>query len=343
MKNKLPPIEIERLLSLHKSSDDKRERDRIKAILAYNDGYSYSEIARILLIDDETVRRHIKEYMSKKKTAPNQGGSQRLLNKAEQIELSHHLEEVTYLDIKSICAHVKLTYGISYSISGMRQLVYSLNFCYKKPHAVPAKANKAAQARFVEGYEELKKRSEEAKEPIYFMDAVHPEHQTKMAYGWIKRGCRKPMPTTPTQKRVHYLGALNLEGHRITYKDYDTVNGTNVIDFLNRLRGSHRSGHRIHLILDNVSYQKSKKVRSFAESLNITLHYLPPYSPNLNPIERLWKIMHEHVTYNQYYPTFHDFREAIRHFFRHVGKKKKLLRSRLTDNFQTLNSTNFAS
>ena len=343
MSNELTNTEIEKLLSLHKSSKDKRECDRIKAILAYNDGYNYSEIAKILLIDDETVRRHVKDYFSKKKTTTSNGGSERLLNEEQQLELSQHLEQITYLDVKSICAYVKSTYDISYSPSGMRQLLYSLNFCYKKPHCVPAKADKELQETFVEEYEELKKSCDEAGEPIYFMDAVHPEHQTKMAYGWIKKGQRKLMPTTPTQKRVHYLGAVNLAGHRVIYEEYDTVNGLGVIDFLKIVRKSHTAGERIHMIMDNVSYQKSKEVKLVAEELNMELHYLPPYSPNLNPIERLWKIMHEQVTYNQYYQKFSEFREAIRYFFRHVGKKKRLLRSRLTDNFQILHSPIFAS
>jgi hypothetical protein len=66
--------------------------------------------------------------------------------------------------------------------------------------------------------------------------------------------------------------------------------------------------------------------------------YLPPCSPNLNSIERLWKIMHEMVSYNKYYETFSDFTEATLNFFRNIGKHKSLLRSRITDNFQILHS-----
>ena len=145
MGSQLSKTEKKKLLFLHRSSKDKRECDRIKAILAYDDGYSYSEIARILLIDDETVRRHIDDYILQKKTKTANGGSDRLLNELEQMELSCHLEEVTYLDVKSICAYVKSTYQVAYSPSGMRQLLHALNFCYKKPHPVPAKADKVAQ------------------------------------------------------------------------------------------------------------------------------------------------------------------------------------------------------
>ena len=66
MERKLTPQQRERLLKSHRKERDKRVCDRIKAVLAYDDGYSYSEIARILLLDDETIRRHIDEYFSAK-------------------------------------------------------------------------------------------------------------------------------------------------------------------------------------------------------------------------------------------------------------------------------------
>ncbi|MCP4474571.1 MAG: helix-turn-helix domain-containing protein [Gammaproteobacteria bacterium] len=128
MGSQLSKNEIAVLKVCHKTSRDSREKDRIKAVLAYDDGYSYSEIARLLLIDDETVRRHIEDYISKKKTKTENGGSDRLLNEVEQIELSRHLEEVTYLDVKSICAYVKSIHQIAYSPSGMRQLLRFILF-----------------------------------------------------------------------------------------------------------------------------------------------------------------------------------------------------------------------
>lgn len=68
----------------------------------------------------------------------------------------------------------------------------------------------------------------------------------------------------------------------------------------------------------------------------ITPHYLPPYYPNLNPIERLWKLMHEHATYNRYYPKFSDFTEAILGLFDNIGLYLDIMRCRINDNFQRL-------
>ena len=98
----------------------------------------------------------------------------------------------------------------------------------------------------------------------------------------------------------------------------------------------------IHLILDNVGYNRDSSVQEFADSLGIKLHYLPPYSPNLNPTERLWKIMHEQVTYNKYYEKFANFTEATMNFFKTIGRKKRLLRTRITDNFQLIDVPKFA-
>ena len=92
----------------------------------------------------------------------------------------------------------------------------------------------------------------------------------------------------------------------------------------------------LHLIWDNAGYHKSQVIREFVAKTKIKLHYMPPYSPNLNPIERLWKIMHEQVTYNRYYKKFADFTEAILNFFRNIDEHRSVIRQRINDNFQTL-------
>lgn len=64
----------EGLINGHRKERDGRVRDRIKAVLACDDGYSYSEIARILLLDDETIRRHIDGFVKEEKLSTNNGG-----------------------------------------------------------------------------------------------------------------------------------------------------------------------------------------------------------------------------------------------------------------------------
>lgn len=160
MKRILTSKQREQLIQRHRKERDGRIRDRIKAVLAYDDGYNYSEIAKILLLDDETIRRHIDDYLKNQKLHTENGGSVGKLNQPESRQLTEHLSEVTYLYVKDICAYVKKIFKKKYSVSGMRKWLHANGFCYKKPHAVPAKANKAQQQKFIKYYEKLKKKPE---------------------------------------------------------------------------------------------------------------------------------------------------------------------------------------
>ena len=130
----------------------------------------------------------------------------------------------------------------------------------------------------------------------------------------------------------HYL----LEGMQLFAKEYQTVDGENMIAFLKELEQSVK-GKTIHMICDNGRANKNKKVEEYLKTSRIKIHYLPPYSPNLNPIERLWKILREKKTYNKYYEKFADFKEEVKKFFfEEVPKMKQELASRITDNFQRI-------
>jgi transposase len=77
-------------------------------------------------------------------------------------------------------------------------------------------------------------------------------------------------------------------------EQYDkTVNGESTVDFLTRTRDVYQTSGTTHLILDGAGYRRSNLVTEAAEKLDITLHYLPPYCPNLKPIERLWKVLNK--------------------------------------------------
>jgi transposase len=342
MEKILTSKERDKLIKRHRKERDKRVCDRIKAVLAYDDGYSYSEIAKILLLDDETIRRHIEDYLSKNKLNSENGGSDSHLTDKETRELTKHLREITYLHVKDICQYVLGAYRKKYSISGMTKWLHAHEFSYKKAHGVPAKADREKQKKFIQYYSRLKKKAGK-KEPIYFADSVHPQHQTQLAYGWILKSERKEVATTGYQKRLNFISGISLNGHRFTYQQVDQVNASSICDFLWKLRQANPGKYFIHVIWDNAKPHKNDAVDIFAKELGIKLHYLPPYSPNLNPVERVWKLMHESVRYNKYYGKFSEFSETTQKFFKSIGRKKKILRERITDNFQILHSPLFAS
>ena len=86
-----------------------------------------------------------------------------------------------------------------------------------------------------------------------------------------------------------------------------------------------------------VALIKNKDIQQYLETSRIKIHYLPPYSPNLNPIERLWKVMRERVTYNKYYPKFIEFKEKINEFFNTtVHEIDPILRASINDKFEVV-------
>jgi len=191
------------------------------------------------------------------------------------------------------------------------------------------------QEAFIEAYEQLKNALPEGEE-IYFMDAVHPEFQSKAVCGWIKAGEVKTLPTTSAQYRMHFIGALSLKEMNVFTQECETVDAESVVAFFTFLEAS-SNATTIHVICDNGRSNKNKKVEEYLKTSRIKIHYLPPYSPNLNPIERLWKVLREKKTYNKCYEKFIDFKTEIRKFFlEDIPKIKNELVTRITDNFQRI-------
>lgn len=116
------------------------------------------------------------------------------------------------------------------------------------------------------------------------------------------------------------------------------MDSESIADFLKQIRNYSGISGKIYLILDRAGYHCSSGVKNIAKKLNIKLFYLPPYSPNLNPIERLWKVMNEHARNNKFFKTAQLFKESILNFFRlTLPKISHSLSERINDNFQQLN------
>ena len=138
---------------------------------------------------------------------------------------------------------------------------------------------------------------------------------------------------------MNITGALNLETAHVFHQSYDKISGESFVDFLKKLQLAYPNSPRIHFIVDQGSCHTSKEVKAFLEDkhVRIKLHYLPSYSPNLNPIERLWKIMHEHVSNNRHYPKAQEFIDAVNLFLnKTILEIKDIILNRCTDNFQVL-------
>ncbi len=142
------------------------------------------------------------------------------------------------------------------------------------------------------------------------------------------------------RKRFNVLGALNAITHEvITVTNDSYITGTQVCELLRKL-AELKLTIPITLVLDNARYQKCKLVQNLAEELGIELLYLPPYSPNLNLIERLWKFVKKKCLYAKYYEDFSQFSSAISDCLDEAHlKHKQELDSLLTLKFQTFDKS----
>jgi len=338
MKDFLTAREIEILEEGHRAAQGKKAADRIKTILLFNEGYTYKTIAHILRLDDTTVRRYMKEYDKSGIDGlleDHYHGSNSFLSEVQKRDLEIHLKQHTYQSIKGVCFYVKQTFDVSYSIEGMTHLLHYLGFVYKKTKVIPGKFDPSKQASFLSLYKTIKKHKD-SEDRIYFIDATHPQHNNMPHYGWIYKGETKTIKGNTGRKRLNLNGALSLDNMDITVLDEVTVNSESMIRLFTRLEEKQPDGD-IWAIVDNASYNHSKQVKQFLKKhKRINLLFLPPYSPNLNIIERLWLFFHRKKLYGHYYETFKEFKTACLDFFKNINQYDKELRTLLTDSFQKL-------
>ena len=333
----LSEIRIQELESIVLTEKNARKLERAKAILLHNKGYSFTDIGIFQFRSAETISRHIQEYLDEEKLSIDSGGKDSKLTELQSRDLVEHLSSNSYAKAINICHYVKQTYGIHYSVSGMTDWLHLNGFSYRKPPSQPAKADLEEQKKFIKQYQELKEESP-ADEPILFLDGVHPTMQTKVAYGWVCKGKKaQPIKTAGARYRMNILGALELDSMNLVSAEFKTINSETMSIFLGEIRDAYPDAPKIHIILDGASYNKSYATQQCAKRYGIQLHILPAYSPNLNSIERLWKVMNEKVRNNIFFSSRKEFRERITAFLKSEWFKiNHTMQSRINDNFQSL-------
>lgn len=228
----------------------------------------------------------------------------------------------------------KLT-GIRRSPTQVRQFLKRLGMKYLKVGHVPAKADPEEQKAFLE--EELEPRLEEAKQGkrhVFFVDAAHFVMQPFLGFLWCF--VRQFIKAPSGRQRFNVLGALHATTLQvITFTNDSYINSLSVAKLMCQIAVDF-ADLPITLVMDNARYQRCRLVRDLAVALGIELLFLPPYSPNLNLIERLWRFVKKKCLYSKYYENFPDFKQAILDCIDEAdGAHKEELASLLTLKFQT--------
>jgi len=153
---------------------------------------------------------------------------------------------------------------------------------------------------------------------IWSLDECHFQQHGSRCVMWVPPEQKDPVVLhAPTKKSISLFGAVNLSSGKLLHSISSVFNAETFFEFLKML--SKRGGKRKRLIvvLDNARYHHAILLKDwlYEKRKRITLMFLPPYSPDLNPIERVWKLTRRNRTHNQYFPALdclvHNVKEQL--------------------------------
>lgn len=303
----------------HGAERNRNAAYKINAVILLGTGWKLKDVKKALLLDDETLRSYVEKYQTggiPELLKTNYLGRQVGLDDKQLKRLHLELDNNIYLTASAIIEFVHNTFYVSYTVSGMRDLLHREGYTFKKPKLVPGNPDVDAQEDFVRCYDKFMETKDSSVE-VVFIDAVHPEHNTMAGYGWIKKGEQRKLKTNSGRQRLNLHGAINAETMEMTLIESDTINRDSTVQLLEILDCKYFYAKEIIVILDNAKYHYSQEVKDAVEqSSRLKLVYLPTYSPELNLIERVWRFFKKKVLYNKYYENLDAFRKATIKFFR---------------------------
>jgi len=313
---------------------------RANALILLDRGMSYRQVAAVLLIDDDTVRtwRQVFETEGVEGLAGfHFGGRQPFLSGEQEAELAAWVTSTLPRTTREVGAFVETRFGVSFaSRSGLIELLHRLGFVHRKPSALSSKMDPHKQRAFIAAYESLLNQLP-ADEMVLFADAVHPVHGAQPAGCWAPRGVALAVEQTTGRDHLNIHGAVDLESGQTQMLLVDSVDANSTIALLGAIERQFPSRRRIHVFVDNARCHRAKLVWQWLRrpECRIRLHFVPPYCPHLNPIERLWGVMHKAITHNRCSANFRAFQTEVLTFLRRtVPRQWETLCDAVSDNFR---------
>lgn len=341
MRLKLSENEYAELRQLQRNMVGTPDYVKVTCILMFSNGRSLKTISEDLGVSLASIYRYIGQYQN--------SGTEGLigdhykaywgrLDSNQIAALRKEVKEHVYTDAKQVVKWILCTFGVKYTQQGVVDLLNRIGFTYKKTTEVPCEANAADQLEFME---ELTKTLQEkdSETVVYYADGVHPTHNSRSTYAWIEKGEIMEQPTVSGRDRVNINGLLNaFDVTDVIAHDCESVNAQSTRELYEAALAKHPNASCIYIISDNAKYYHNRELKEWAENSRIKQIFLPPYSPNLNLIERLWKFLRKKVINTGFYRNKAEFRLAIKKIFAKIGDYREELESLLTLKFRLANS-----
>jgi transposase len=325
----LPRAQRRRIERRFRKTQDKFEATRCRILLLLNAGHAVLDIAERVGCVRATVYRTLYRF----EELGEAGLSDRRLH-AEARKVTPELMNYLYslldasprdlgwqrstwtLELLALQVEEKLT--VKLSASHIRNILLWLDCRRGRPRPglrIPFRGRRM----IIEAIQRIVGRASE-REAVFYLDEADIDLNPRIGPSYMKRG-RQLVVLTPGKNEKRYVaGALNARTGRVIHTFSRSKNSDLFICLLDRLKAAYRRAEKLHLILDNYIIHKSRRTLGWLKQFGsrIELHFLPPYSPEHNVIERLWKQMHDHVTRNHRHTTMQDLICAIEQFLRGI-------------------------
>ena len=342
MKGSLTGAERAQLRQWQKQRRDNNGYVKVTVVLMLDAGWPAATVAETLGLDEATVYRYARTFADlglAKYLAHEQPSYWGLLTSAQLGHLCREVNATLYTDCQALRAWLLRTYRVNYSRSGLTDLLHRLGFTDKLTTPVPCLADAQAQADFLDELAVLEIHVERGEAVLYYADAAHPTHNTRCTRAWCEVGKERPLLTVSGRERVNLNAALNAYAPtQVLLDETDCVNAQSTKRLYEKLLADHPTKARIYVICDNARYYKNKDLRVWLADKPICQVFLPPYSPNLNLIERFWKYLRQKIINATFYRTKGQFRTAVLDFFNRLPEFGPDLASLLTRKFHILDA-----
>lgn len=337
----LTPAEVTDLLeAMDDPSTSDKHRVKLLVIRMHVEGAKHGFIAKCLNLHHNTVTNYLKEYLAGRLPAVLEDKSYKPSSSLEPFMacLRCSFAAMPVADTKAAVARIESLTGLKLSESQARRTLHKLGMKYRKAAAIPGQCDAQLQLDFYR--QEMLPRLEQAakgERKVFFVDAAHFVMGAFLGMLWCFT--RMFIKSAAGRQRYSVLGAIDSHSQEIiSVRTAGNISAPTVVELLDAIHARH-PGQAITLILDNARYQHCRLVMEHAAAKDIELLFLPAYSPNLNLIERLWKLTKKKCLNNRYYRTFGEFCAAIDACLDGFAKDDRLeLASLMSLNFQFFTS-----
>lgn len=328
-------IEIERLNKAMKQTSDKRLYERVLAIRLRLEGLTFEEIGELLNRARQTISIYWQTYQTQGLLGLNMDhspGKPAKLTEEQRSQLAQMLEQQQPVDVgfearytwtlPLVAEWIQREFDITMSVRGISTMLKRMNFSFTKATYSLAKADEDAQAFFRKHiFAELKKQVEtEEIDHLLFEDESMIRSYQALQYNWFPRGRQRKVPTHGKHEGAKLFGAIDYETGQVHHREEEKADTAAFIRFLQDILGAYPHG-KIAMILDNSRIHHALELQPFLEAHpRLHLVFLPPYSPNLNPVEGLWLWLKADVVNNVFFEKFYKIKLHVSQFMKRINK-----------------------